>query len=94
MQNSREIVAYTGHLSRLHLSEKELGVYSKQIGSILNYIEKLKKPNVDNVEPTFHVLELRNAFRKDEPEKPLPVEEVLKNAPVKNGNFFAVPKVY
>ena len=94
MQISKDIVIHTAHLARLHLSDKEIKQYLKQIEDILSYIDKLKELDVKDLEPTFHALELKNVLRKDIERPSLPVEEVLQNAPDREGNSFSVPKVY
>jgi aspartyl-tRNA(Asn)/glutamyl-tRNA(Gln) amidotransferase subunit C len=94
MQNSKDIIFHTAYLSRLYLKAEEVEHYSKQIEDILNYIDKLKELDTDKIEPTFCVIELKNVLRKDVERPSLPVEEVLKNAPDREGNSFSVPKVY
>lgn len=94
MQISKEIVKHTAYLARLSLSEEELELYSHQLAKVLEYIEKLKELDVEDVPPTSHVLNLKNVFRKDEVKPSLPLEEVLKNAPEWKDNFFSVPKVF
>ena len=94
MQISKDIVTHTAYLSRLYLKAEEVEQYSKQIEDILSYIDKLKELDVKNVEPTFHVLELKNVLRKDIERPSLSVDEVLQNSPDKENNFFSVPKVY
>lgn len=90
----KSIVKHVALLSRLSLSDSELAVYSKQLTAILSYISKLKELDTKDVPPTSHALPtLKNVFRKDEPRPSLDVDEVLKNAPAKEGAFFKVPKV-
>jgi aspartyl-tRNA(Asn)/glutamyl-tRNA(Gln) amidotransferase subunit C len=87
-------VMHVALLSRLELDEKDLVIYSKQLAAILSYISKLKEINTDNTAPTSHPLStLKNVFRKDVLKNSLEVEEVLKNAPSKEGDFFKVPQV-
>lgn len=81
-------------LSRLALSEKELSLYLSQLSSILSYINKLNEVETQNVQPTSHALPtLKNVFRHDSLKPSLEVDDVLKNAPSKEGQFFKVPKV-
>lgn len=87
-------VKYVAFLSRLNLNEKELELYSKQLASILSYISKLNEIDTTNVQPTSHALAtLKNVFRKDLLKSSLNVDDVLKNAPSKEGDFFKVPQV-
>ncbi|MBU2222072.1 MAG: Asp-tRNA(Asn)/Glu-tRNA(Gln) amidotransferase subunit GatC, partial [Candidatus Omnitrophica bacterium] len=65
----------------------------RQIQDIVNYIDKLKALDTDLVSPTSHILPINNVLREDIPVSSLPIEKTLRNAPMKNANFFSVPKV-
>lgn len=94
MSIDKKAVKHVALLSRLKLDEKDLDTYSKQLASILSYISKLNEIDTNNVYPTSHPLStLKNVFRKDMLKESLPVEDVLKNAPSKDGDFFKVPQV-
>jgi len=80
-------------LARLHLDEEEKAKYTEQLNSILDYMEKLNQLDTEKVEPTSHVLPIKNVFRKDKVEKSLANEEVLANAPDKEDGYFKVPKI-
>jgi aspartyl-tRNA(Asn)/glutamyl-tRNA(Gln) amidotransferase subunit C len=88
-----KLVRHVAHLARLELNEQELAQFTKQLASILEYMEKLQNLDTATVEPTSHAMPLKNVFREDEVKPSLPVKDVLKNAPAKEGNFFKVPKV-
>jgi len=90
----RKTVQHVALLSRLYLSEEELALYSRQLASILSYINKLNQLDVKDTQPTSHVLQsLVNVDRPDTPKRSLDVDEVLANAPEKEGDFFKIPKV-
>ncbi|EAO55655.1 Aspartyl/glutamyl-tRNA(Asn/Gln) amidotransferase subunit C [Bacillus thuringiensis serovar israelensis ATCC 35646] len=55
--------------------------------------EQLNELDTTDVKPTTHVLTMKNVMREDVPEKGLPVEEVLKNAPDHKDNQIRVPAV-
>lgn len=80
-------------LARLNLKPEEKAKLAKDLESILAYVEQLKKVPTDTVEPTSHVLNLENVYRKDEVHPSEIREDVLKHAPHREGNFFKVPKV-
>jgi len=80
-------------LSRLNLKPEEKQKLEKDLEAILGYIEKLRSVNTDQVEPTSHVLNLENVFRKDEVKSCDVREKVLEHAPSCEGKFFKVPKV-
>lgn len=92
--NSQKIdVVYVANLARLALNEEEQKLLAKQLDAILDYISKLEEVDTKKVAPTSHVLPLKNVEREDEAIASLPIGEVLKNAPSKDGNFFKVPKI-
>jgi len=96
--NSRDnagegVVKYIAKLARLALSNEEITLFGGQLSDILNYISKLSEVDTENIEPTSHVEPLQNVEREDVVKPSLPIGEVLKNAPSKEGNFFKVPKV-
>ncbi len=100
MSESRKVseqqVRHIGLLSRLNLSDEEVGLFSGQLSSIVEYIEQLSEVDTAGVEPTAHALPLRNVTRPDEvglTTQPLGPDGVLANAPDRDGSFFRVPKV-
>ncbi|MBU4590889.1 MAG: Asp-tRNA(Asn)/Glu-tRNA(Gln) amidotransferase subunit GatC [Candidatus Omnitrophica bacterium] len=93
MAIKRDTVKYVAELARIALSEKELEQFTGQLDRILEYVNKLKALDVAGLEPTSHVLEMKNVYREDEVRPSLPAEEVLKNAPDKQGNLFRVKKI-
>jgi len=86
-------IEHIAMLSRLRLSEEERGVFSKQISSIIEYISKLNEIDTSDVEPTSHVLQIKNVFRDDERKSSLSKDKALQNAPDRADGFFRVPKI-
>src|SRR3989338_917366 len=94
VQIDKGIVKHVAFLSRLTLNDEELELYSRQLASILSYISRLNEVDTKNVQPTSHALPtLKNVFRKDILKPSLGPDDVLKNAPSREGQFFKVPKV-
>jgi aspartyl-tRNA(Asn)/glutamyl-tRNA(Gln) amidotransferase subunit C len=93
MTIKRQTVEHVAHLARINLSEQEIAKFQTQLGDILNYIDKLKKVDISKVQPTSHVLPLKNVYRQDRVKPSLPVDAVLQNAPSKKNDFFTVPRV-
>jgi aspartyl-tRNA(Asn)/glutamyl-tRNA(Gln) amidotransferase subunit C len=93
MKLTRDEVEHVAKLARLAITEEEKEKYSQQLSNILTYIEKLKELDTSKVEPTSHVLPMKNIFREDEVKPSLPREEILKNAPDRAEEFFRVPKI-
>jgi aspartyl-tRNA(Asn)/glutamyl-tRNA(Gln) amidotransferase subunit C len=88
-----EDVEYVADLARLELSADEKGQLVEQLGRILGYIEKLDELDTTGVEPTSHVLPIRNVMRADEARDGMSREEVLKQAPASHDGYFEVPRV-
>jgi aspartyl-tRNA(Asn)/glutamyl-tRNA(Gln) amidotransferase subunit C len=86
-------VKYVAHLARIGLTEEEIERFTGQLTSILDYVNKLNQVSPENIEPTSHVLPLKNVFRDDKVLQSLSVEDAMKNACEKEGNFFKVPKI-
>lgn len=86
-------VRHVAKLARLALSEDELTRLTPQLESILDYVAKTGRLNVEGVEPMAHASPITNVLRDDVIEPSLPLEKVLQNAPAIDGDFFSVPKV-
>ncbi|MEF9426441.1 MAG: Asp-tRNA(Asn)/Glu-tRNA(Gln) amidotransferase subunit GatC [Candidatus Mariimomonas ferrooxydans] len=86
-------IGHIAMLARLELTKEEKKLFSKQIESIIEYIDKLNELDTTSVEPTAHVLPIKNVFREDELKPSLPKDEALKNAPDRTNDFYRVPKI-
>jgi aspartyl-tRNA(Asn)/glutamyl-tRNA(Gln) amidotransferase subunit C len=86
-------VKYVAHLARIALSPEEEQKIGAQLGNILEYIEKLKKLDVTDVQPTAHAVPLINVMRPDETRPSLSNDEALQNAPATANGLFLVPKI-
>ena len=93
MSITRDDVKHVAHLAKLELTESEIDEYTRQLGDILTYMEKLNQLDTTDVKPLSHVMEVTNAFREDEPQPSLDREDALSNAPESDDEFFLVPKV-
>jgi len=89
---SREEVRHLAWLAKIELSAQEEETLSKQMADILNYFKILDKIDTKNIEPAYHVREIKNVFRPDEPRK-ANADEILKLAPTKKGRYVKAPKI-
>ncbi len=80
-------------LAKLELSEEERERYASQLDSIVAYVEKLSEVDTTGIEPLAHVNDLMNVWREDKSRSSLSKEEVFKNSPKHDKEFFLVPKV-
>lgn len=90
---SKKDVEYVAGLARIHLREGETDHLTKDLENILLYIQKLDTLDVVHVQPTSHVLPLKNVHRKDEVKPSLLQPEALKISVEQFEGFFKVPKV-
>ncbi len=90
----REEIEHIAWLARIELDEGEKERFEKQLGSILDYFSVLDELDTEGVEPTYHVVGLRDVMRRDEPKEPLSQEEALKNAPKRDGGYFKGPRIF
>ncbi len=93
MRITKDTVKYVANLARVELTEKEIGHFTGQLDRILEYVHKLKKLDTSNLEPTSHVLDMKNVYREDEVKASLPVSDVVKNTVAKQDNLFKVKKI-
>lgn len=88
-----EDVDHVAALAHLKFSEDEREQLVGQLNAILGYMEQLNTLDTSGVEPTSHVLNLKNVFRRDEIGPSLSQDEALRNAPSSDRGHFTVPKV-
>ena len=80
-------------LARLNLPEDKITTYTEQLESILGYVSQLEQVDTTGVPETTRAVEVTNVTRKDGID-PTPVrEEILNQAPQREGDFFRVPKI-
>lgn len=89
---SDETIEYVGILSKLELSEEEKEQAKKDMGSMLDYIDKLSELDTTGVEPMSHVFPVENVFREDVVTNEDDRENILLNAPEEKDGSFVVPK--
>ena len=87
----RDQVLHVARLARLRLDEEEIGRMSGELSSILDHIAKIDELDLDDVEPTSHVIAVENVLRSDEPRPSLPRETALEPAPDEAEGGFRVP---
>lgn len=91
---SDETIEYVGILSKLELSEEEKEQAKKDMGSMLDYIDKLNELDTTWIEPMSHVFPVQNVFREDVVTNGDESEKTLKNAPGEKDNMFMVPRTF
>lgn len=87
-----EMVDYIGILAKLDLSKEEKEQAKTDMGSMLDYIDKLNELDTLGVEPMSHVFPVHNVFREDVIVNGDEKEAILSNAPAQKDGSFMVPK--
>jgi aspartyl-tRNA(Asn)/glutamyl-tRNA(Gln) amidotransferase subunit C len=93
MKITLQDVEQVAKLARLEVSPAEKEAFAKQLSQILTHVETLKQYDTVGIEPTTTVLGQVNVFREDVVLPSLPVEKALANAPEREADGFAVPKI-
>ena len=90
---SSDLVRHIARLSRISVDEPRVEDLARQLGSILEYFDKLQELDTSQVQPLVHPVELSNVLADDQPHQSLTADQALTNAPQHDGNFYMVPKV-
>lgn len=93
MSINKDTIKKISKLSRISVSNEETDRLEKDLNSILKFVEQLKELNTDKIAPIASVSDLALTMNKDEIKKINEKDEILKNAPEKNSNYYIVPKV-
>ena len=86
-------IKHISKLSRISVDDEKAKKLAGDMNSIFDFIEKLKELDTDNVEPLTSVAETTLKLRVDEVKSGNIKEQVLKNSPDENEDFFVVPRV-
>ncbi|MCI5501585.1 MAG: Asp-tRNA(Asn)/Glu-tRNA(Gln) amidotransferase subunit GatC [Lachnospiraceae bacterium] len=89
---SDETIEYVGILAKLELNDEEKEQAKKDMGEMLDYIDKLNELDTSGVEPMSHVFPTNNVFREDVVKNGDGREDTLANAPEEKDDSFVVPK--
>ena len=93
MSIDKDTVKHISKLARISLNEKKVDSLSKDLTSIMNFIENLNKLNTDKTVPLTSIINASLKSRKDEVKDGKIRDQILKNSPESNEEFFVVPKV-
>ena len=93
MSIDKDTVKHISKLARISLDEKKINNLSKDLSSIMKFIEKLNELNTDKITPLTSIINTSLKSREDEVKDGKIRDQILKNSPEKNEEFFVVPKV-
>ena len=86
-------VRKVAQLARLELPEDQIETYTAQLEEILSYVDQLQEIDTQKVPPTTRAVEVVNSMREDLVEVRSSREDILNQAPHREGDFFRVPKI-
>ena len=93
MEFDKKSLLKLGKLARISISDDKLNNLSKDLNSILEFVDQLKEIKTDQVDPTSNSLTQKLEVRDDKVDTKNSAEDILENAPEKEMDFFVVPKV-
>ena len=93
MSIDKDTVKHIAKLARISLDEKKINSLSKDLSSIMEFIEKLNELNTEKIVPLTSIINASLRTRNDEVSDKKIRDQILKNSPEKNEEFFVVPKV-
>ena len=93
MALDRADVEHIALLARIDLTEEEVEMFREQLSNILEQFETLRDVDTTGVAATGHAGQLKNVLREDVPEESLEQDQVLRNAPRREGPLFRVKVV-
>ncbi len=86
-------VEHVAMLARISLNQSEKEQFALELGLVLNYADRLKSLQTDNIQPLDHILPVSNVFREDvvigSPDR----EDMFANAPMAEDGQYRVPKI-
>jgi len=93
MKLSREEVLHIARLARIELTESEINRLSEQLSQLLESFEVLQEVDTEGIAPTAQSVALQSVMRDDEVAPSLPPDDILANAPHREGDCFRVRAV-
>lgn len=81
------------HLAKLALTDEELQKITDKLNLVLSHFEHIAEVNTEGVDPLVTPSDIPQVLRADEVSRELATEQILANAPAKQGNLFKVPPV-
>ena len=93
MPLSREEVVHIASLCRIAMTDEEIERMGQQLSHILGQFQVLRQVKTEDVPPTSHAVALESIYRNDEVQPSAEMEDVLANAPRRQGDLFRVNTV-
>ena len=92
MEVDRKLLEHVAQVARLKLTEEEIKKFLPQLKEVLEFFSKLQEVDTDNVNPSFHPVELKNVMRDDSEKECLSQDEALSLTEHKKDGYFKGPR--
>ena len=86
-------IKHISKLSRISVGEQKAKKLAGDLNSIFDFIEKLNELKTENIKPLTSIAETTLKLRSDEVKSKNIREQIIKNSPEDNEDYFVVPKV-
>ena len=86
-------IKHISKLSRISVDDDKAKKLEGDLNSIFEFIEKLNELKTEDIKPLTSIAETTLKFRSDEVKSKNIKNQILKNSPENNEDFFVVPKV-
>ena len=93
MSVDEKTVRRIAHLARIAVAEDDVAHLQGELNAILAFVEQLSEVNCEGVAPMTSVTPMEMRKRDDKVTDGGIAEDVLRNAPAREGSYFMVPKV-
>lgn len=93
MEVTDDLIDHLAGLSKLKFSVEEKAELKTDLHKMISFVQKLQELDTTGIEPLTHMGATMNALREDKVQGMISREDAMSNAPVKDENFFKVPKV-
>lgn len=90
---NKDVIQKIANLARLHLTPEQAAEYSEQLSKIIHHFDEISTINTNGIEPLITPSEIEYTLREDNVKQNFHAEDMVANAPDKQGNLFKVPPV-
>jgi len=90
---NKDVIQKIANLARLRLSPEEANEFSEQLSKIIIHFDEISNIDTQGIEPLITPSEIEYSTREDVAKQNFKAEDMVANAPEKQGNLFKVPPV-
>ncbi len=88
-----KLIAKLSKLAKLKFDKQATEKMKSDLNMILGFVDAISKVNTKDVEPLIYMSDELNILRNDEIGHEISQQNALKNAPLKDSDYFKVPTV-